>query len=101
KIDVTEAGRRVEAAKERGKLARPAAKWVDEKKLPAPAWAGSKKKKLDADTLRFLLHRQTRRTEIEIDPEARDVFDLVDRESAGPLAEKLLALVMKNGGPSA
>jgi hypothetical protein len=92
KCDKKEADRRVQSAKARGKLDKPIAKWLDEKKLPKiadPAW------------LRFLFYRQTRQTEIAIDPEARGVFDLIDKKKTGDFAKKLLDLVVKNGGLAA
>jgi Leucine-rich repeat (LRR) protein len=90
--DKKEAERRVQSAKARGKLDKPIAKWLDEKKLPkiaSPEW------------LRFLFYRQTRQTEIAIDPEARGVFDLIDKKKTGDFAKKLLDLVVKNGGVAA
>jgi len=92
KCDKKEAERRVQSAKARGKLDKPIAKWLDEKKLPkiaSPEW------------LRFLFYRQTRQTEIAIDPEARGVFDLIDKKKSGDFAKKLLDLVVKNGGVAA
>jgi hypothetical protein len=96
KIDQAEVARRVASADKRGKLESPVAKWLDEKKLP-PLTMG--KKKLDPTTLRFLLQRQTRTKSIAADPEARDVYPLITR--AGAFAEKLLGLVLKNGGANA
>ncbi len=96
-IDAAEVERRVASAAKRGKLARPVAKWLDEKKLP-PLFLAGAKKPLAPEAVRFLLHRQTRRSEIEVDPEARAVLALVDRARSGDFAEKLLALVQKNGG---
>ncbi|MFT3697779.1 MAG: DUF4132 domain-containing protein [Kofleriaceae bacterium] len=93
--DRAEFARRVAAAKERGKLAKPIAKWLDEKKLPKLVIKG---KPLDPDAVRWLLYRQTRQTEIAIDPEARGPLALIDRAKAGDFAAKLLALVIKNGG---
>ena len=96
--DRAEAVARVAAAKERGKLERPIAKWLDEKKLPKLAWG---KTPLDADAVRWLCYRQTRPTELAIDHEARGPLALVGRAKSGPFAAKLLELVMKNGGASA
>jgi hypothetical protein len=100
KCDRDEADERVRSASERGKLDRPVAKWLDEKKLPKLHWAKGKGT-LDADTVRFLFHRQTRQVEIAVDPEARGVLALVDRERGGEFAAKVLALVLKNGGVAA
>lgn len=96
-ITAAEVERRVASAAKRGKLARPVAKWLDEKKLP-PLFLAGAKKPLAPEAVRFLLHRQTRRSEIEVDPEARAVLALVDRGRSGDFAEKLLGLVQKNGG---
>jgi hypothetical protein len=100
KIDRKEATRRVESAEGRGKLDKPVAKWLDEKKLPKLHWNKSKDA-LEALTVRFLFHRQTRQGEIAFDPEARGVIALIDRSKAEPFASKVLALVLKNGGVSA
>lgn len=98
-IDRGEARDRVASAKERGKLAAPVAKWLDDRKLPALTWSGAKGGKVDADTVRFLLQRQTRIADIAPDPEARDVYPLIARSDA--FGDKLLALVVKNGGANA
>jgi len=98
KCDRAEAERRVASARVRGKLAKPVAKWIDEKKLPKLMWG---KTALSPDAVRFLLYRQTRQAEIAIDPEARAPLALIDRAKSGPFASKLLALVLKNGGASA
>jgi Leucine-rich repeat (LRR) protein len=95
--DKAELERRVKSAKTRGKLDKPVAKWLDEKKLPKLVLAKSKTP-LDADTVRFLFYRQTRQSEISLDPEARAPLGLVDRAKAGDFASKLFDLVLKNGG---
>lgn len=100
KCDRREADARVASAKARGKLDKPIAKWLDEKKLPKLAWAKDGKP-LDPLAVRFLFQRQTRQAEIAIDPEARGVLALVDRKKSGDFADKLLALVVKNGGVAA
>jgi hypothetical protein len=99
KIGRAEAAERVASAKTRGKLAAPVAKWLDDRKLPALAWTGGGKAKVDADTVRFLLQRQTRMAEIAPDPEVRDIYPLIARNDA--FGDKLLALVVKNGGANA
>lgn len=105
-IDRDEARERVASAKARGKLAAPVAKWLDDRKLPALSWAGGNNGKaakaggkVDADTVRFLLQRQTRIGDIAPDPEARDLYPLIERSNA--FGDKLLALVVKNGGANA
>lgn len=93
--DAKDFARRVEAARERGKLAKPIAKWLDEKKLPKLSLVKAKTP-LDAEAVRFMFYRQTRQSEIAIDPEVP--IALIDRKKAGDFAAKLLALVVKNGG---
>ena len=100
KVNRAEIEKRIASAKARGKLEKPIAKWLDEKKLPPLFWTDGKKQ-IDAEALRFLLYRQTRKREIEIDAEARAMFPLIDRKSSGAFAEKLLALVLKNGEATA
>ncbi|HEU0036182.1 MAG TPA: DUF4132 domain-containing protein [Kofleriaceae bacterium] len=97
-IDRAEIQRRVASAKARGKLAAPVAKWLDEKKLPPLTWAGGKAK-VDVETVRFLLQRQTRLADIAPEPEARDVYPRIARNAA--FGDKLLALIVKNGGANA
>src|SRR5262249_30661843 len=98
-IDRKQVAARVASAEARGKPARPAAKWIDERHLPALRLTGGAA--LGPDTVRFLLHRQTRQSEIAPDPEVRDVYPLIDRAKSGDFAEELLGLVLKNGGPAA
>ena len=95
--DKAELERRVKSAKGRGKLDKPVAKWLDEKKLPKLFLAKSKTP-LDSESVRFLFYRQARQDEIALDPEARGPLALVDRAKAGDFARKLLDLVLKNGG---
>lgn len=95
--DKAELERRVKSAKGRGKLDKPVVKWLDEKKLPKLVLAKSKTP-LGADAVRFLFYRQTRQSEILLDPEACGPLGLVDRAKAGDFAFKLLGLVLKNGG---
>jgi len=95
-ITVAEAALRVASAKKRGKLEKPAVKWLDDANLPPLKWTDGKK--LDLDTVRFLFYRQSRADGIFADPEARDVYPLIDRTSSGDFAVKLLDLALKNGG---
>ena len=99
KLTAAELAKRVASAKARGKLDKPVAKWVDEKKLGAIVWKGGKK--ADLDTIRFLLHRQTRLADIAPEAEVRGAYALVDREKSAAFASKLLAGAIKNGGVSA
>ena len=98
-IAVAEALRRVASAKQRRKLDKPAAKWLDDARLPPLQWTDGSK--LDLDVVRFLLYRQTRAAGISPDPEARDVYPLIDRQTSGDFAEALLQLALNNGGVSA
>jgi Leucine-rich repeat (LRR) protein len=98
-ISVAEAILRVASAKKRGKLDKPAVKWLDDANLPPLKWSDGKK--LDLDTVRFLFYRQSRADGIFADPEARDVYPLIDRKSSGDFAVNLLDLAFKNGGISA
>jgi hypothetical protein len=99
KITPAEAAKRVASAKARGKLDKPPAKWLDEKKLGTVMWKGGKK--LDTDTIRFLMYRQTRLADIAPEPEAHALYALIDRDKSSAFATKLLAGVIKNGGVSA
>ena len=99
KATAAEIAKRVAVAKERGKLDKPAAKWLDEKKLGAIVFKGGKK--LDLDTVRWLLYRQTRLADIAPEAEARAAYALIDRDKSAAFAAKLLAGVIKNGGVSA
>jgi hypothetical protein len=99
KLTAAELAKRVGWAKARGKLDKPVAKWVDEKKLGAIVFKGGKK--ADVDTIRFLLHRQTRLADIGPEAEVRGAYALIDREKSAAFASKLLAGAIKNGGVSA
>ncbi len=99
KLTAAELAKRVGWAEARGKLDKPAAKWVDEKKLGAVVFKGGKK--ADVDTIRFLLHRQTRLADIAPEAEVRGAYALIDREKSAAFASKLLAGAIKNGGVSA
>lgn len=99
KITAADLTKRVATARDRGKLAKPVAKWVDEKKLGSVVFKGGKK--ADADTVRFLLHRQTRLADIAPEAEVRAAYALIDRDKSSAFAAKLLAGAIKNGGVSA
>ncbi len=99
KMTLAELAKRVASAKARGKLAKPVAKWVDEKKLGTVVWKGGKK--ADADTVRFLLHRQTRLADIAPEAEVQAAYPLIDRDKSSAFAARLLAGAIKNGGVSA
>ncbi|MDF2188616.1 DUF4132 domain-containing protein [Paraflavitalea sp. CAU 1676] len=95
-ITINEAKDRIANAAARGKLGKPAAKWLDEKALPGLTWSDGKP--LDLDAIRFLFYRQSRLKDIGPDNEARDIYPLIDRSKSAPFAEALLKLIIKNGG---
>lgn len=95
-ITVVEAKSRIETAKKLGKLEKPIAKWLDEGKLPKILWKD--KKPLNAEEIRYLFYRQKTVSEIVVDKELRDVIALVDKNSCKEFSEKLLGLIVKNGG---
>lgn len=93
-ISQAEAKRRVQTAVKRKKLARPVKKWLDGALLPDLTWPDGTA--LSVEELRFLFHRQTRPSDIAVDPEARDLFPLLE---GGPdFAHALWDLVLLNGG---
>jgi hypothetical protein len=94
KISIKEAKDRIESAKKRDKLEKPIVKWLQEDKLPKLKWNTGEE--LDVDAIRFLFYRQKTQTEIMIDPEARDVYSLIDRKSGGAFARAVLDCVLKN-----
>lgn len=99
KLTAAELAKRVGWAEARGKLDKPIAKWIDEKKLGSVVFKGGKK--ADVQTVRFLLQRQSRTNDIAPDPEVRGAYALIDRDKSSAFASKLLAGAIKNGGVSA
>ncbi|MCU0436472.1 MAG: DUF4132 domain-containing protein [Raineya sp.] len=85
-------------AKERGKLDKQAEKWIDESKLPALHFQSGKK--LDLDTVRFLLYRMGRAKEMKSDIEAKVVLNLIDRSKSGAFAKEIFNLYLGNGADS-
>jgi predicted DNA-binding WGR domain protein/Leucine-rich repeat (LRR) protein len=98
-ITIKEVMERVASASARGKLGKPAAKWLDEKALPKLKW--NDKKPIENEVVQFLFHRQTRQKEIIPDPEVKDIYPLIEKESGGEFAVSLLKLILKNGGAKA
>jgi hypothetical protein len=85
-------------AKERGKLDKQVEKWIDESKLPALHFQSGKK--LDLDTVRFLLYRMSRAKEMKSDIEAKVVLNLIDRSKSGAFAKEIFTLYLGNGADS-
>lgn len=98
-ISIVEAQERVANAASRGKLSKPIAKWLNENSLPALHWRD--KSTLTTEEVRFLLYRQKSADSIELDFEAREVFELIDPKTSGAFAKALWALMQKNGGAKA
>ena len=88
---------RVAKAKTRGKLEKPLEWWLDETQFPALYWQDSPKS-IDSEVVRFLCYRMSRAKDIRTDPEAKPLFALIDRQSSGDFAKKLLKLYFDNGG---
>ncbi|MDF7819662.1 DUF4132 domain-containing protein [Runella sp. MFBS21] len=88
---------RVAKAKTRGKLEKPLEWWLDETQLPALYWQDSPKS-IDSEVVRFLCYRMSRARDIRTDPEAKPLLALIDRQSSGDFAKKLLKLYFDNGG---
>ena len=80
--DPAELKRRMKATL--AKLDGPPVKWLAVKKLPAAKLNSGKA--LDADSLLYLLHRQSRVKDIRADLEARPLYAQVDRDTSGDLA---------------
>jgi hypothetical protein len=70
------------------KIDGPPVSWLDPKKLPAPKLLNGSK--LPADSLLYLLHRQSRVKEMRADIEAKPLFVQLDRETSGELASAVL-----------
>jgi len=98
-ISIEDVDNRVKSAAKRGKLDKPVAKWLDEHSLPKIKWNTGKE--IESDTIRFLLHRQTRQKEIICDYESNAIYTLIDKKSSGEFALTLLNLILKNGGAKA
>jgi N-acetylneuraminic acid mutarotase len=93
-IGLKGAQERIASAQERGKLDKPAAPWLREEKLAKLKW--KKGGELDADAVRFLFYRQKTLNDVAIEPEAKDVYALIDPASGAGFALSLLDLVLKH-----
>ena len=80
---IDDAGRRARMKKTLAKIDGPPVAWLNVKKLPAAKLVTGAK--LSADTLLYLLYRQSRVKEMRADIEARPTFALIDRTTSGNL----------------
>ncbi len=80
------------------KLAKPAAAWIDEQRLPPLAFAKGGEK-LKPQAVRYLLYRQSRAREMQPDVECKPLYALIDRKTSGDFA--LAVLRMYFGGKMA
>jgi hypothetical protein len=88
KITRADIDRRIERTADR--LKQPIAKWLDEKRLPALSLSGKKRDALPPVAIRYLLYRQSRAKEIRPDVEAKALYNLIDRQTSGDFALKVL-----------
>ncbi len=70
------------------KIAGPPVPWLEPAKLPAPKLKSGSK--LPPDSIRYLLHRQSRVKEMRADIEAKPLFAQLDRKTSGELALAVL-----------
>ena len=88
----------IDAAKQRGKLAKPVEVWLDETSLPS--LCDHSGKQLSNDQVRFLLYRMSRVKEMRSDIEAKYIIQTIDKEKAGDFGLELIKLYMdKNAKP--
>jgi hypothetical protein len=83
-------------AKKRGKLSKPAEKWMDDRALPPLYLLNGDA--LSLDMVRFLLYRMEREKEVRIEMEAQPLLRLIDRSRSGAFAASLFQLYNDNGG---
>lgn len=95
-VTIADAKQRIAGAEKRGKLSKPASKWIDESKLPELVWNDGTP--LDLSAIRFLFYRQSRLKEVGPENELRDIYPLISREKSNAFAVAVLKLVIKNGG---
>lgn len=94
--DQAEIEKRVSWAEKRGKLNRPVAKWLDEASLPALFWQNGEP--LSLAELRYLLYIQKDWQPLSFHPEAKAIFEKIDKSTSGDFAWELFQLVEANGG---
>ncbi|GEM_PF-1949099 len=85
-IEPAELKRRIK--KTVAKLSGPPVKWLEVGKLPVPGTKAGKP--LDADSLLYLLYRQSRVKEIRADIEAKPLYAQLDRSTSGDLGIAVL-----------
>lgn len=80
------------------KISGPPVPWLDPKKLPAPRLRDGSP--LPADSLLYLLHRQSRVKEMRVDIEARPLYQQIDRKTSGDLALAVVQAYFGSKGES-
>lgn len=99
RISLGEAQERIETANRRGKLKKWPKKWIETLDLPLPKFNDGAE--LTPEQTRYLVYRQVRSDSYELDPELRDVLDLLDKDSSSVFAATLLQGAFENGGLAA
>ncbi|MCY2968099.1 MAG: DUF4132 domain-containing protein, partial [Planctomycetota bacterium] len=72
------------------KIAEPVAAWVQESRLPPLSYIGSDAQRLDSQTVRYLLYRQSRAKDMRPDVEVKPLYALIDHSTSGDFALALL-----------
>ena len=87
-----------ETMKEKGKLDKPAKKWLDVKSLPDLYWKDGKK--MEPMLIRYLFQKQKAKVENWFEPseEVQIVLNEIDTEKSGDFANELLKQCSDNGG---
>ena len=80
-------------ARTSGKLEKPVADWIDEKKLPSLCLAKGGEK-LKPQAIRYLLYRQSRAREMRPDIEGKPLYALIDRKTSGDFALAVLRMFL-------
>jgi hypothetical protein len=83
-------------AKKRGKLTKPAEKWLDDSTLPPLYLLDGNA--LSTDMVRFLMYRMGRVKEIRSDVEVKPLLRLIDRSRSGDFATRLFQIYLERGG---
>jgi Domain of unknown function (DUF4132) len=92
----TEIATLVQGAKKRGKLDTPTFAYLPDNQLSTLYWQATGEP-LDADTVRFLIYRQSRSKDIRPDAEARLVYALIDRARSHAFAGAVLKAYVEAG----
>ncbi|WP_421805250.1 DUF4132 domain-containing protein [Flagellimonas sp.] len=93
-IDMEEARSRIVKAVKRKKLSRLPAKWLNLASMPPLQWKDGTS--LTEEETIYLFYRQRSWGDLSVDPEARDLYPLIERN--GAFAAQLLELILNNGG---